>query len=212
MLNNELQHTVDAEKTNGAPNLPVRNKGGAPIGNSNRTKSGKRAWSAVKRLPKGSGAIRQQLYCERDEIEIATGRQHGEVSLFHAALIQSAIRHSGRAQLLERWLRVEPDLTLNERLAVLKEIGAATDSRDKCLQRLGLDVTRELTPLQALAALPALGASTGVLGPHDGDHHAQQETKGREVLPHSGRDATAAGSPEVAQREVQSEAPEVTNG
>lgn len=196
---------------------PAENKSiskrGAPPGNANRTRSGKRAWSAVKRLPKGSGAIRQQLYTERDEIEVVTGRQHGEISLFHAALIQSAIRHSGRAQLLERWLRVEPDLTLNERLAVLKEIGAASDSRDKCLQRLGLDVTRELTPLQALAALPALDASTGIVGPHNGEHHAQQETKGNEVLSDAGGSSASAGSPEVESGEVQSEeTPEVNNG
>ena len=197
-----------------------RNKGGAPIGNSNRTRSGKRAWSAVKRLPKGSGAIRQQLYCERDEVEIATGRQHGEVSLFHAALIQSAIRHSGRAQLLERWLRVEEGLSLNERLAVLKEIGAATDSRDKCLQRLGLDVTRELTPLQALAALPAIDASTGVLGPHNGEHedHGNEiETTAKEASGESVQDSVRDRAGGIASTLAsgegkQGETAEVTNG
>lgn len=112
---------------------------GAPKGNANRLKSGRRAWSAVKRLPKGCGSIRRQLYAERDEIEVETGAVHGKVSLYHAALIQSAIRHSGRAHLLERWLRVQPEMAFAERIATLREIGNATDSRDKCLKALGLN-------------------------------------------------------------------------
>jgi hypothetical protein len=117
-----------------------RNKGGAAKGNAHRTRSGKRAWQAVKRLPKGAGLVRRALYAERDEIERAVVSQHGEISLYHAALIQSALRHSGRAGLLERWLRLEEGLSLTERLAVLKEIGSASDSRDRCLKLAGLDV------------------------------------------------------------------------
>ena len=100
-----------------APSKPSRKGiGGAPKNNANRTRSGKRAWTAVKRLPKSSGLIRVNLYAERDETEAAVCLQHGEVSLYHAALVQSSLRHSGRAQLLERWLRTEPDLATADKV------------------------------------------------------------------------------------------------
>ena len=124
----------------------------APRDNANRTRSGKRAWTTVKRLPKGSGLVRQALYAERDELESAVCLRHGEITLYHAAILQSAIRHSGRAQLLERWLRTEPDLGLQDRLAVLREIGNASDSRDKCVRKLGLDKVPETDPWAALDA------------------------------------------------------------
>lgn len=36
-----------------------------------------------------------------------------------------------------------PDLTLAERVMLLDKIGAATDSRDRCLERLKLDTKAE---------------------------------------------------------------------
>jgi len=71
------------------------------------------------------------------------------LSVFHAALIQSACRHEGRAQLLTRYLR-EAGLSLADRLAVLSGIGNATDSRDKCLQRLDLDRRADIDPWKIL--------------------------------------------------------------
>lgn len=88
------------------------------------------------------------------------------MSIFHAARIQTCVRHEGRAQLLQKWLRDNPEieqttaaisttdgkktntaeirktkgLTVTERVAVLKEIGAASESRDKALGDLRLRV------------------------------------------------------------------------
>jgi hypothetical protein len=148
------------------PTTEPKNRGGAPPNNANRLKSGRRAWAAVKRLPKGAGAVRRALYAERDELERETVSHHGEITLYHAALIQSAIRHSGRAQLLERWVRIEADLSLAERLAVLKEIGSATDSRDKCLKSMGLDAKRHADPWTALDT----PQTNGWRAHHDGQH------------------------------------------
>ena len=54
---------------------------------------------------------------------------------------------------MTRWLRMtEPKLTLTDRLAVLREIGAATDARDRCLRALGLDQRPEADPLTTLYA------------------------------------------------------------
>lgn len=107
-------------------------------GNRNALVHGKYAYLAVGRLPPGASYIRRLLGAFQRATEAAVVEAHGEIPLTKAALIQSAVRHEGRAQLLTRWLR-ESDLSLAERLAVLKEIGGATDARDRCLKLLDLD-------------------------------------------------------------------------
>lgn len=56
------------------------------------------------------------------------------------ALVATLVRHEKRARLAERWLRVEKALPLADRLRLLDVIGAATESRDKVLRQLGLEV------------------------------------------------------------------------
>lgn len=65
-------------------------------------------------------------------------------SVYEAALIQSACRHERRASLCERWLRLAEDageLDLSTKLQLQRDIGNATDSRDKCLERLGVNTS-----------------------------------------------------------------------
>lgn len=101
---------------------------------------GVRAFLATGSLPRGASYIRRNLNQFQDALEAAVIDRKGEVSLYSSCLIQSAIRHEGRASLMQRWLRVnEGELTINMQIHVLKEIGAATDARDKCLKSLGLD-------------------------------------------------------------------------
>jgi len=100
-------------------------------------------------LPEGARYIRRQLGQFRRHLETTILERDGELSVFHAALIQSACRHEGRAQLLTRYLR-EAGLSLADRLAVLSGIGNATDSRDKCLQRLDLDRRADIDPWKIL--------------------------------------------------------------
>jgi len=112
-------------------------------GNRNRMRHGVRAFLALGRAPKGSGYIYRLLGKLRLQVEQAVLAKHDELSLYHAMLVQSLVRHEGRCQLLTRWLREATDLTLADRLAVLKEIGAATDARDKCAKGLELDKRRD---------------------------------------------------------------------
>ena len=122
----------------------------APKGNRNRTTHGKHGYLATGSLPKGASYIRRSLGQFRLALENSVQDKEGEICLYNAALIQSSIRHEARAQLLTRWLRKpgkgsdakQPGLSFMERLAVLREIGSASDARDKCLQRLGLDQSR----------------------------------------------------------------------
>ncbi len=78
----------------------------------------------------------------RHSLEDVVLQRVGEVSLYSGALIQSACRHEGRAQLLQRWLREldkgDKSPSIHDKLAILKEIGAASDARDRCLKQLGL--------------------------------------------------------------------------
>jgi hypothetical protein len=78
------------------------------------------------------------MFALRRELEGAVTAQGRDVGVYHSALIQSACRHETRAQLLQRYLRESPDLTLAERCQLLDGIGRATDARDKCLDRMGL--------------------------------------------------------------------------
>src|SRR5207247_853743 len=54
-----------------------------------------------------------------------------------------ACRHERRAQLLERDLRTNSELSLTNRMDLLRDVSAATDSRDRCLERLKLNESTE---------------------------------------------------------------------
>ncbi|QDU30602.1 hypothetical protein ETAA8_57480 [Anatilimnocola aggregata] len=112
-----------------------------PKGNRNRTTHGTYGFLAIGSLPKGASYIRRQLGVFEKFVANAVKDKHGAITLYRAALIQSAVRHEGRAQLLTRWLRDgEAGLKLLERMAVLREIGAASDQRDRVLKLLDLEI------------------------------------------------------------------------
>lgn len=124
-----------------------RPKGGAPQGNRNALRHGLRA----SKLPAGCKYIEIAVNSFRRQIEDAVSESVAQSGVMQAALVHSACRHERRAQLAERWLRINADLPLNERLGLLKTISDATDSRDRCLERLRLDVA-PVDPWQAAIA------------------------------------------------------------
>jgi hypothetical protein len=111
-----------------------RPHGGQP-GNRNAQRHGLRSSN----LPAGCKAVENRLHQFGKAMRTAIVDARGGMSIVDAALVQSAIRHEKRAALAERWLRVEPELTLEQRLTLMRESSAATDSRDKCLEKLKLD-------------------------------------------------------------------------
>jgi|GEM_PF-2995763 len=123
--------------------------GGMP-GNANAVKHGLHSFLATGRLPKGASYVKKLLAGYRAAVEAAVIDQHGEIGLYHASVVQSCIRHEARAQLLLRYLRLidnaeateagrnAPPKSIDERVKLLKEIGAATDRRDACLKELGI--------------------------------------------------------------------------
>ena len=94
------------------------------------------------KLPKGCKAIESELQALGRAIGHELSQQHGvaQVPLYAMAVQQTATRHELRARLAGRWLRLAPDdLPIETRLALLKAISDASDQRDKCLARLGLE-------------------------------------------------------------------------
>lgn len=75
----------------------------------------------------------------RHALETAVQERHGEIDLYHAALIQSCCRWERHSQLAGKWLRENPDLPLSERMELSRTIATASDARDRCLKSLELD-------------------------------------------------------------------------
>lgn len=122
--------------TKTAPNhdhMTKRSK--ALIGNHRRTRHGLRASS----LPPGCSYLKGQLQALRRDVRAELIDRDGATSIYQEALIQSAMRHEQRALLAQRWLRKEFDsIEMSEKVMLLREIGKATDARDKCFKQLGI--------------------------------------------------------------------------
>jgi len=133
----------------------------APPQNRNATKSGLYGYLAIGSLPKGASYIRRLMGEFERGLRAAVLAKSGELTLYAAAVCQTATRHEARAMLLQRWLRkadaAGDKVPLMDRVAIMREIGAASDSRDRCLRALGLersdsnDVIDALYPRAAVA-------------------------------------------------------------
>ena len=122
------------------PSRDKTSKGRWATGNKARMSHGVYSFLALGRAPAGCGYVFRMIGQFKRAVEADVAERYGEISIYHAALIQTACRHEGRAQLLTRKLRqCEAELSHADQLATLKEIGNASDSRDKCLKLLGLD-------------------------------------------------------------------------
>lgn len=111
-------------------------RAGAPDANRNATKHGLRA----NRLPPGTERLAGHLKKLQADLEAAIIEREGEVDIYHAALVQSAIRHERACYLMWRWLRLEGDtMKVDQRVSLLANASVATEKRDKALKLMGLD-------------------------------------------------------------------------
>jgi hypothetical protein len=126
------------------------------VGNQNAAKSGVASWLKLGRLPPKSGHLRRVLNGLRDQIRAAVSADSGEITLFQELRIQTAIRHEARLRLLLQW-SADPatadKLSIADRLAIMRDTGAAAESRDKAIRDLGID--RPRTASDAWAAIDA---------------------------------------------------------
>jgi hypothetical protein len=114
--------------------------GGAPAGNANAVSHGVYSFLSSGRLPAGAEPIAEDVNALREQLETAVAEAHQGVSLTRAALIQSIVRHETVCRLLLRYLTEQEDkLTMDQRFAVLRDVGRATDKRDAAIKALELE-------------------------------------------------------------------------
>ncbi len=132
-----------------------------PIGNRNRVTHGMRM--ELNELPNGCGRIRRERYRMRSLLEKTVLERDGQIEPYQAATIQTAIRWATHAALAARWLRIEPDLTIEQKLALSRDVARASESRDRCLKLLGLDKRSGADPWDTVltASQPASEPSAG---------------------------------------------------
>lgn len=152
MSDNEL--TPEAEPVAGSEELPPsppaveptpepeqkRSRGGQR-GNSNRQGHGVRTFLRSSALPKGAEYIqrKEQAFRRAVEHEVSKGGTK-RLGLGKIALVDAVIKHDTVLELLQRWLRVEENLSVTDRLNIMDKISKSTDSRNRALEKLGVIV------------------------------------------------------------------------
>lgn len=126
--------------------LGERLPGGQP-GNSNRFQHGLRMTGT---LPKDCQWLYRRLVTFRRCLEREVIAVHGELDIVHAATLQSVLRWEQVALLAQRWLRTCPDLSPDQKLAFIRQVATASDSRDRALARLKLQSESENDPWSVL--------------------------------------------------------------
>ena len=118
----------------------------APLGNTNATiRHGLRG----SKLPSGCKYIEHRVNALRRQCEDAVLELKGEVNIIDAAAINSILKWERHGLLAAHWLRHEVDnLSPSDRLKFSESIAKASDSRDKNIRALGLDIKPEPIDLQ----------------------------------------------------------------
>lgn len=114
-------------------------KGGALKGNTNGVKHGASYYHRSGRLPTGCSYIKRNEDEYRKDLEEAVRDKYGEVSLYHASLIQEACGSNTEAELLRRYKRTGKDLGEPDQARLDKQRRDALTHRTACLEKLGLD-------------------------------------------------------------------------
>ncbi len=162
-------------------------KGGAPIANKNAVRHGLTTGS----LPTGCAYVVRSTNELRATLENAVIELRNEVSLYDAAIINTAVRWERHALLAQRWLRLEADkMDASIRLSYSRDVARASAERDKCLKSLGVDVRPGSDPWAALDALPHSPPTPSGNGhDHATDDATDDETSDSAADGHSAVDA-----------------------
>lgn len=92
------------------------------------------------RLPPDCKYIKTTAVAFRQEIEGEIITRKGSLSTYDRCLLQSVVRHQVVVGMAERVIRLEwPEMSREERLAWLREVGRSSDLRDRVLKELGLN-------------------------------------------------------------------------
>lgn len=164
--------SVDVSVDDSRPKPPRRTgKRGGQFGNLNSLRHGLTCGS----IPQGSTYISRSVHEFRRAVEDALIAAKGEVSLYDAALVQTAARHETHALLAARWLRREfESMSLDQRLMFSREVGRASSERDKCLKLLNLDRDARANIFDGLYQVREADVDNGPDDETD-DKHADQD-------------------------------------
>jgi hypothetical protein len=122
---------------------------GAPCRNQNHVTHGLTGMG----WPPGSENDRRRVARFTRALQSAVLEAKGEIGIVDAGTIQTAARWERHARLCGRWLRLEAkELTPDQRLNFSRDIGKASESRDRCLRSLGIDRADRDPYLDALLA------------------------------------------------------------
>ncbi len=124
----------------------------APTGNHNRVTHGMRM--ELNELPADCSRIRRERYKMRRVLEDTILERDGTISPYQAATIQTCIRWATHAALAARWLRIEPNLSIDQKLALSRDIARASESRDRGLKLLDLDKQSGRDPWDSVLSAP----------------------------------------------------------
>lgn len=148
----------------------------APLHNSNALTHG----LCAGKLPAGAAYVKRLAAQLQRTLETEVLDVRGEIGVYEAATIQSAVRWEKHALLSQRWLRLSQEtLTPEQRLAFSREIAKASTERDKCLERLGLGQASASPSLYRTAGGQTL--SDLVFGPRDAEQAQSEATEAPEA-------------------------------
>src|SRR5262245_7692473 len=110
----------------------------APIANTNALTHG----MTLGAMPSGCGYVAARTKQLRTALQNAVMALKGEVSIVDAAAINTATRAERLAMLAQRWLRLNCDVMGHDaRLAYAREVVKASETRDRAIRALKLDVS-----------------------------------------------------------------------
>jgi hypothetical protein len=131
----ECSHATPA-----AGSKPARKPAGPPRGNVNRLTHGLRSVRISNgKYPKEFSYIGKLAGQLRNQLEAAVVVLRGEVSLYSAGLINTAVRWECHARLCQRYLRNGKDSPLAVKVDLSRDIARSSERRDACFKLLGLD-------------------------------------------------------------------------
>ena len=125
-----------------APTTPARfcgkpGRSGPKKGSANAMRHGLRG----SKMPKGCKYVEHRVNALRRQCEDAVMELKGEVNILDAAAINSIMKWERHGLLAAHWLRHQIDsLSPADRLRFSEAIAKASDSRDKNIRALGLDI------------------------------------------------------------------------
>lgn len=101
-------------------------------------------------LPVGMEHIARESGRLKRALEEAVLTLRSNITLYEVALIKSAALHEATIRMLGHYLRNESGITLDQRLAILRDVRSATNARDKSIEQLNINIDPRKTAIDSI--------------------------------------------------------------